>query len=56
MHFIDVARCNVAEASQNAYLVLIVYHYLCLKRSDQSYNSLSWLSRVLMSIVILIRP
>jgi len=29
--------CNVAEASQNAYLVLIFYHYPCLKRSDQSY-------------------
>ncbi len=35
--FIAVARCNVAEASQNAYLVLIFYHDLCLKRSDQSY-------------------
>ncbi len=29
--------CNVAEASQNAYLALIFYHYPCLKRSDQSY-------------------
>ena len=35
---IAVAMCNVAEASQNAYLVLIFYHYPCLKRSDQSYN------------------
>ena len=31
--------CNGAEASQNDYLVLIVYHYPCLKRSDQSYIS-----------------
>ena len=29
--------CNVAEANQNAYLVLILYHNPCLKRSDQSY-------------------
>ena len=29
--------CNMAEASQNAYLVLIFYHNPCLKRADQSY-------------------
>ncbi len=43
MAFIDVAMCiavamcNVVEASQNAYLVLIFYYYPCLQRSDQSY-------------------
>ena len=47
--FIAVAMCNVAQASQNAYLVLVFYHCLCLKRSDQSY-----ISRLLMAIVYLI--
>ena len=31
---------NTVESSQNAYLVLIFYHYLGLKRSDQSYKSI----------------
>ena len=32
----------MAEASQNAYLVLIFYYNPCLKRSDQSYISQEW--------------